>query len=238
MKIAAAGVMVILFALMGTLCAQTGGQQSGAAQRMQVAPATTDLNAVLQQIQQTTGSANLNIAKLRIEKWKTDSEQKKQMQQIADSLQKNISNAVPGLITDVENSKGSVLASFKLYHNLNVVYEFLSGLADAAGAFGKREEYEPLAADAAALDTARQNLSSYVEQAAGRLEAATRAAANPGATTQAQKATVVPGKKLVIDDEDTPRPKKKSSAKSTKKKTSPSASPSPTPGGQSAASPH
>jgi hypothetical protein len=237
MKIAAAGVTVLLFALAGTVCAQAQ-TPSGAPQRMQVAPANGDLNALLQQVQQATGSANLNIAKLRIERWKTDSEQKKQMQQIADSLQKNISNAVPGLITDVENSKGSVLASFKLYHNLNVLYEFLSGLADAAGAFGKREEYEPLAADAAALDTARQNLSTYVEQAAGRLEAASRAAATPPGT-QAQKATVVPGKKVIIDDEDTPRPKKKSPAKSTKKKTSsPPASPSPTPAGQSAGSPH
>jgi len=237
MKIAAAGVTVILFALAGTLCAQTPAQ-SGGPQRMQVAPAGADLTAILQQVQQATGSANLNIAKLRIEKWKTDAEQKKQMQQIADSLQKNISNAVPGLITDVLNSKGGVLASFKLYHNVNVLYEFLSGLADAAGAFGKKDEYEPLAADAAALDSARQNLSTYVEQAAIRLEAASRAA-TPGATTQAQKATVVPGKKVIIDDEETPRPRKKSPAKSTKKKTSsPPASPSPTPAGQSAASPH
>jgi len=237
MKIAAAGVTVILFALAGTLCAQTPAQ-SGGPQRMQVAPAGADLTAILQQVQQATGSANLNIAKLRIEKWKTDAEKKKQMQQIADSLQKNISNAVPGLITDVQNSRGGVVASFKLYHNVNVLYEFLSGLADAAGAFGKKDEYEPLAADAAALDSARQNLSTYVEQAAIRLEAASRAA-TPGATTQAQKATVVPGKKVIIDDEETPRPRKKSPAKSTKKKTSsPPASPSPTPAGQSAASPH
>lgn len=237
MKTPTAGLTIILLALAGTLGAQTGGQQAGAAQRMQVAPAGVDLNALLQQIQQSTGSANLNIAKLRIERWKTDSEQKKQMQQIADSLQKNISNAVPGLIADVQNSRGGVVASFKLYHNLNVVYEFLSGLADAAGVYGKRDEYEPLAADAAALDSARQNLSTYVEQAANRLEAASRAAAG-ATTTQAQKATVVPGKKVVIDDEDTPKPKKKSPGKSTKKKTSSPAAPSPTPAGQSGGSPH
>jgi hypothetical protein len=196
---------------------------------VQVAPAAVDLNGVLAQIQQASSSANLNIAKLRIEKWKTDSDQKKQMQQVADSLQKNISNAVPGLIADVQNSHGSVLASFKLYHNLNVVYEFLTALAEAAGAFGKREEYEPLAGDANALDNARQNLSTYIEQAANRLENATRAAAN---NSQPQQASQVPGRKVVvIDDEDIPTKKpKKSGAKSTKKKTSsPAASPSPTP---------
>src|SRR5262249_1168173 len=155
----------------------------------------------------------------------------------ANSLQKNISSAMPGLINDVQSSKGGALSTFKLYDNINVLYEFLSGLTDAAGAMGKREEYEPLPADAAAIDTARQKPATYVEQAVGRLETASRTPA-PSAATQPPKATPVPGKKVVIDDEDTPKPKKKSPAKSTNKKTSaPSASPSPTPG-QSSVSPH
>ncbi len=233
MKSAAAGLTIIFFAVVGPLCAQTQSQP-GAAQRVQVAPATVDLNALLQQVQQAASSANLNIAKLRIEKWKTDSEQKKQMQQVADSLQKNISNAIPGLIGDVQNSRGGVLASFKLYHNVNVVYEFLSALADATGSFGKKEEYEPLAADAAALDAARQNLSTYIEQAAGRLE--NTAAQASAAAAQARQNTVAPGKKIVVDDEEKPAPKtKKSGAKSTKKKSSP---PAATPSTQSSATPH
>jgi hypothetical protein len=233
MKTAAAGWAAILFLVASALSAQTGPRPV-AAQRVQVAPATADLNALLQQIQQAASSANLDIARLRIEKWKTDSEQKRQMQQVADSLQKNISNAIPGLISDVQNSRGGVLASFKLYHNVNVVYEFLSALADATGSFGKREEYEPLAADAAALDTARQNLSTYIEQAAGRLESAA-AQASAGAV-QTRPNVVAPGKKIVVEDDEQAAPKpKKPSTKSTKKKTS---SPSATPSTQSSATPH
>lgn len=232
MKTAAAGVTMIVLLVASALSAQVQPRPV-AAQRVQVAPANVDLNALLQQIQQATGSANLDIAKLRIEKWKTDSEQKRQMQQVADSLQKNISNAVPGLISDVQNSRGGVVASFKLYHNVNVLYEFLSALADATGAFGKRDEYEPLAADAAALDTARQNLSAYIEQAAVRLESA---AAQASAPAQARPNTPVAGKKVVVDDEEQPAPKpKKSPAKSTKKKGS---SPTATPSTQSSATPH
>ena len=153
--------------------------QTAANQRVQVAPPTANLNAILMQVQQATSSASVNIGKLRIEKWKTDAEQKQQLQQVAESLQKNIANAVPGLVTDVQSSQGSVLTSFKLYHNLNVLYEFLSSLADAAGSLGKKDEYEPLAADATALDTVRQNLSIYIEQAAVRLETANRPPAVP-----------------------------------------------------------
>jgi hypothetical protein len=156
------------------------------------------LNAIVLQVQQATSSASINIGKLRIEKWKTDSGQKQQLQQIADSLQKNIANAMPGLINDVSGSKGSALTSFKLYHNLNVLYEFLSGLADAAGSLGKREEYEPLATDAAAIDTARQNLSTYIEQTVGKLESANRALAGTNPAQSHQPGTVVPGRKVVV----------------------------------------
>ena len=139
MKSARAIIFVLIFCLgFGAIA-----QQAPMNPQTPARPAN-DLNTILLQIQQAASSANADIGKLRIEKWKTDSQEKQQMQQVADSLQKNIANAVPGLISDVQTSRGGVLASFKLYHNLNVVYEFLSSMADAAGAFGKKEEYQPL----------------------------------------------------------------------------------------------
>jgi ubiquinone biosynthesis protein UbiJ len=228
MKTAKALIFVLISSAALSAMAQT---QAPANPQLQTTPQAGDLNALLQQIQQATSSASVNIGKLRIEKWKTDSQQRQQMQQVADSLQKNIANAVPGLIGDVQTTRGGVLASFKLYHNVNVLYEFLSSMAEAAGAFGKREEYQPLEGDAAALDTARQNLSTYIEQAAGKMEAANRGS-NAAQARQTQ-ATVVPGKKVVIiDDGDVPAPKR---AKSTKKKASPPPATAPA---QAASSPH
>lgn len=228
----AKAVVFVLVACLG-LCA-IAQQAPVNAQGQTPAPSPTDLNTILLQVQKATSSANVNLGKLRIEKWKTDSQEKQQMQQVADSLQKNITNAVPGLISDVQTSHGGVLASFRLYHNLNVVYEFLSSMAEAAGAYGKKEEYQPLEGDATALDTVRQNLSTYIEQASGRMEAENRAAAN--ALQAKQVPTLVPGKKVVvIDDNETP-PKKR--PKSTKKKTStPASQPQPTPA-QTSSSPH
>jgi len=192
-------------------------------------PVMPDLNSVLADLQRATMSADANIARLHIDKWKADSSQKQQMQQVANSLRRNITTAVPGLITDVQSSKGGVSATFKLYHNINVVYEFLNSLAEAAGAFGKKDEYEPLASDASALDNARQNLSTYIEQAASGLEQKQRQAAAAAAA-----AAQAPPKPVVISDDDQPKPKAKP-ASARKKKTSavkPKPSPTPTPAPQ------
>jgi hypothetical protein len=237
MKMAFAAIMILLFCAGPGAMAQPQTPASPNPQR-QASPQAPELNAIVLQVQQATSSASINIGKLRIEKWKTDTGQKQQLQQIADSLQKNIANAMPGLINDVSGSKGSALTSFKLYHNLNVLYEFLSGLADAAGSLGKREEYEPLATDAAAIDTARQNLSTYIEQTVGKLESANRALAGTNPAQSHQPGTVVPGRKVVVIDETDPAPPKKR-AKSTKKKASPPpTAPASAPPTQSAATPH
>lgn len=236
MKMAFAAIMILLCCAGTGAMAQPQTPASPNPQR-QAPPQSPDLNAIVLQVQQATSSASINIGKLRIEKWKTDTGQKQQLQQIADSLQKNIANAMPGLINDVSGSKGSALTSFKLYHNLNVLYEFLSGLADAAGSLGKREEYEPLATDAAAIDTARQNLSSYIEQTVGKLESENRAPVGTNPAQSHQPGTVVPGRKVVVIDEDQAPPKKR--AKSTKKKAStPPPAPASAPPTQSAATPH
>jgi hypothetical protein len=218
---------VELFVLMTTVClvaqpsapgpaAPEQGQSPGLQQRQQI-----NLDQVMERVTRVALSTSNDIGRLRIEKWKTDDDQKTQLQIVADSLQRNITYAVPSLIADVRESHGSVSSTFRLYHNLNVVYEFLISLADAAGNLGKREEYQPLAADAAALDAVRNSLSQYIEQAASSYESRVQAAPPPE--------EAVPAPVKIITDEAPVKP-----AKHTKKKTSGHAThhpskPSPTP---------
>jgi hypothetical protein len=180
--------------------AQTSGQSAG-----------QGLSTILAALQRTTQAANLDVSRLRIEKWKANNGDKEQMQQIAGSLQKNLTMAVPGLINDVQASPASVSKAFKLYHNINLVYEYLNNLSDAAAVYGKKDEYQPLAGDVSSLDDARKSLSDYIERAANTLEIEARKPA-PQPVTQP-----VPAKKVVIDDNAAP-PKK------AKKKKAPAAS--------------
>jgi len=212
-------------------------------------PAPADINLIIEQLQKAVLSTNADLGKLRIERWKTDGNQKDQFQKMADSIQRNVTYAVPGLIEDVESSHGSVSATFKLYHNMTIVYEYLSSLTDAAGAMGKRDEYESLAKDAEALDAARQNLSTYIEQTATQIESRRRAPAAPTEAapreSDAEANQKLPKgvhivtekngvRRIVVDSEHQRKP-----VKSTKKKTSkpakaaktakPTPSPSPSP---------
>lgn len=208
-------------------------------------PVQANLNLIIDQIQRAALATNGDLGKLRIEKWKTDSDQKEQLQKMADSIQRNVTYAIPGLITDVQNSRGSMSTTFKLYHNITIVYEYLTSLTDAAGVLGKREEFEPLANDAAALDSARQNLSTYIEQTASQIESRARHPAPAPAPASAAGSKPAPAKgvhtvvgrdgvkRIVVEDEEADK-----AAKHTKKKTQKkTAKPSPTPGPSPAPSP-
>jgi hypothetical protein len=192
--------------IMFFLCAGLVAQAPASAPSQPVSP---ELNAIIADVQRTAVSSNGDLGKLRIEKWKTDGAQKQQMQKVAESLQRNINNAIPGLISDLQADPNSVSKAFKLYHNLNVLYEFMSPLAEVTSEYGKREEYEPLAKDAAALDKVRQDLSDYVEKTATTLDAQVKRAA----TTTSPQATASQQPKKVIVDDDTPPKKTKKTVK-------------------------
>jgi hypothetical protein len=183
-------------------------------------PETTDpaLDGVLDRVRQAAQTSNDDVARLRIDKWKTDFDQKVEMQKIAESVRRNVTIAVPDLLKGVQSSHGSVSTTFKLYHNLNVLYEYLNVLTESAATFGKEEEYTPLSRDAAQLDAARQQLSSYIEQAATTLEVK---AARPVPTPVP---VVEPPKKIVVDDAPT-----KSVTTKKKKTSAPRPQPSSTP---------
>ena len=193
--------MIIFF-----LCAGLVAQAPASAASQ---PASPELNAIITDVQRVALSSNGDLGKLRIEKWKTDGAQKQQMQQVTESLQRNINNAIPGLISDLQADPTSVSKAFKLYHNMNVVYEFMSSLAEATGAFGKKEEYEPLANDASALDKVRQDLSGYVERTATTLDAQVKKTATTAPQTTASQQQP---KKIIVDD-DTPSKKTKKTVK-------------------------
>jgi hypothetical protein len=216
MKSLPAVVILLLltpFAIAQNSQAAPSQPQTTAAQPQTLPPG---LEPILARIQKAAEASKADLTGLHIEKWKIDRQQKAELTKIADSLQRNLTSAVPDLIKDVRSSNGSVSTTFKLYHNLNVVYEYMNYLADSASVLSKDDDSYPLSREAGTLDTARQDLSNFVEQAATNLEDKLRLALAPRPAPQ----ELAP-KKVVVDDSTS-----KKSATSRKKKTSP---PSPQP---------
>ena len=179
-----------------------------------------DLTMLLTKIQQEAEGLNADVGKLRIERWKVDSSTKHQASENASSIQRNLTAALPDLINGVRVAPNSLTANFKLYRNLNALYDVLAGLGESTGAFGKREEYDTIGPHVSAFDDIRRSYGDYLQQMAttadNRLLAAQQLEAQAAAAAQQQ-----PPKKIVVDDDQpTPPPKKKTA----KKKPSPSAS--------------
>jgi hypothetical protein len=198
---------------------QTTPRPATAAVPSPSAPAAST-DSVLLQLEQAAGNLRVDLARLRVDKWKTDSRSKQQAQDNAQSLDRNLQLALPGMIQQVEAAPTSLAARFKLYRNVNALYDVLSGLTESAGAFGPKEDFATLQNDASAFDTLRRQMGDRLESlAAQKDEQISRMAAQ----ARAEAAPAEPPKKIVIDDTS---PEKKTGAKpKAKKKAAPKPQP-------------
>jgi hypothetical protein len=174
----------------------------------------TQLNQLLTQLEQVSQTTQIDLAGTRIDHWKTDSNTKRQTQANVESLQRNLKAALPEIIGQMRNSPENLAASFKLYRNLDALYDVLSSVVEAAGAFGSKDEFQALDNDFNTIETARRTLAERMQGLAESKE---------GELTQlrtqvrnAQPVVAAPPKKVVVDDTEPvkkPPAKKKPAAK-------------------------
>jgi len=166
--------------------------------QLQPAPAG-NLNTTMAQLDRTVDNTRVDLAQLRVEKWKTDSGSKRQAQDNIEALQRNMTEALPALEAQVNSNPASLAAAFKLYRNLNALYDVLASVTESAGAFGPKEEYQALATDTASLDALRRSLADQVEAMANAKD--TEVVRLETALAQARQAAAsAPPKKIIIDD--------------------------------------
>jgi hypothetical protein len=159
----------------------------------------SQMNGLLSQLETTAKAAQDDLGKLRIEKWKTDGNTKRQTLNNVDSIQRNLQSALPEIIGQLRNSPEDMPATFKLYRNLDALYDVLGSVAESAGAFGPKDDFQAVSNDLNSFEGTRRqlaerlaNLASSKEQEITRLRAdlKTAQAAVPAA----------PAKKVVVDD--------------------------------------
>ena len=158
-----------------------------------------------------------DLAYMRIEKWKTDADSKRQAQATADSVQRNLTSALPALISNVRSAPQDLGEEFKLYRNLNALYDVFASLTESTGAFGAKSDYDALAKQLDVIDSVRRNLGNALESLTASTQSELAQLRTQVHTLQqAAAAPPSPPKKVIVDDNE---PAKKTTHK---KKTRPS----------------
>jgi hypothetical protein len=183
-----------------------------------------ELNGILSQLQQTSQNIQSDLKNTRIEKWKTDGATKRQAVTDVDSIQRNLQTTLPDTIAQLNNSPEDLTASFKLYRNLDALYDVFGSVAELAGAFGSKDEFQNLDNDLNGLKNARRAFAERMQKlTAAKEDELTRLRAQVKTLTAAPPA---PPKKIVLDDTEPP---KKPTAKKKTTKPKPADTPPSTP---------
>ncbi len=170
-----------------------------------------NVSPLLGQIQAIARTATADVSLLTIRKWKVANDAKNDAETKAESIQRNLTLALPAIVSQVQASPNDFAANLKLYRTLDVLYDVLASLAESAGAFGSRNEFDPLAADLNRIDQARRALGDRLEALASAKDA--EIARLQGQVKTARAAAATQPKKVIVDDND-----KKPAKKTAKKK--------------------
>ena len=183
----------------------------------------SELNTILGPLQQASQTMQADLGKLRVEKWKMDSGYKKQVLSNVDSLKRNIQGALPEIITQVQNSPEDMGATFKLYRNLDALYDVLGSVTESAGAFGSKDEFQALSNDLNLIERTRRDLGERLQNLTTAKESELAQLRNQVKTLQASAPAPAP-KKIVVDDNEAPKkPVKKKPVPKPPKPTAPAA---------------
>lgn len=216
---------IALFLFLLVLVGSAFGQDTSAAESVHNASQNTpapvsyasvsEVSSVLAQLNQASQTLSADLTKLRIEKWKTDGDTKKQSLANVDSVQRNLQNALPAMVTQLSGAPDSLTATFKLYRNVSALHDVLSNLAESAGAFGSKDDFQSLANDTSGIDQARRALADRMDKLSAAKETEL---ANLHTQVKALQAAAPPEPptKIVVDDNPAPKKpvkKKKTAAK-------------------------
>ncbi len=122
----------------------------------------SQLNLLLSQLEQLAQATQVDLAKLRIEKWKTDSNTKRGTETDVESLQRNLQMALPEIIAQLRASPeniGATSSSIAIW----TPFRRLGPVVESAGAFGSKDEFQSVQNDLSAIERSRRELAERME---------------------------------------------------------------------------
>lgn len=188
------------------------------------------LNGLLGELEATSQKTQNDLVKLRIERWKADTSYKRQALGNVDSIQRNLQEALPEIVGQLRSAPESLPATFKLYRNLDALYDVLGSVTEGAGAFGSKDDLQSLSNDLSSFEGTRKQLAERMDNLSTAKEAEIARLRTDLKTAQAQ-VEAAPPKKVVVDDTEPPK-KPEAKKRKTIKKPSTEKAPAKPPAGQ------
>jgi len=188
----------------------------------------SQLNGLLAQLEAASKATQADLAKLRIERWKTDGGSKKRSLGDADSVQRNLQNALPEMIAKLRNAPEDLPATFRLYRNLDALYDVLSSVVESTGAFGSKDDLQALSNDLSNFEGTRKQVAERMETLAASKEQEIARLRTDLKTAQA--AIPAPPPKITVVDDNAPAKKPGAKKKPAAKKPASTTPPTTTPG--------
>jgi hypothetical protein len=188
----------------------------------------TQLNTLLGQLETESKTTQADLGKIRIERWKADGSYKKQSLANIDSIQRNLQGALPEMIAALRAAPEDMPATFKLYRNLDALYDVMGSVVESAGAFGSKDDFQTLSNDLSSFEGTRKEIAGRIETLASSKEAEIIRLRIDLKTAQAAIPAAPPKIKVVDDTPPAKKPvaKKKAAAKPA---TAPATTPASTP---------
>ncbi len=193
-----------------------GGPAAGAGQSAPVSYASvTQVNGLLSQLEAASKNTQADLARMRIERWKADGTYKKQALANVDSIERNLQAALPEMIGQVRAAPEDLPATFKLYRNLDALYDVVGSVVESAGAFGSKDDFQALSNDLSSVEGVRKAFAERIQNLAAAKEAEISRLRTDLRKAQAA-IPAAPPKVTVVDDTEPakkPAAKKKAAAK-------------------------
>ena len=122
-------------------------------------------------VQPALGEVQRAITGLNILRWKAPSEVKNATQQNAVSIQRDLADTLPGLLSQADALPGAVSPSFSVYRNIDALYDVLLRVYGTASLAAPQSEADSLFSALQKLEAARAQLGDAILSASQEHEA-------------------------------------------------------------------
>lgn len=184
------------------------GVQSASQPAATISPSVI-LQPALSEIQGSTSALNIS-------KWKAPGRVKEAAQQDVQSIQQDLSSAVPGLLAQADAAPASVTPSFALYRNIDALYDVLLRISETADLAAPSNEAASLASCLQQLETARKTLGDSILQVSQRNDAEIASAKTALRSDRAERAKHK--SEVIVDDGAVKAPATRTKRKTPRKK--------------------